>query len=295
MKRRIRHKLIAALSMLVLVSIAACTGEDGAVGPQGPAGPVEPGINGLVVRNNYEDYYEREELIDLQALVNVTNAPGVPSAFINGEELPYNMEGMIYASGFSFWNGVFLDMGDDATLRVDYQKGGDSKTAGATVAVPDTFDLISPAGTAIITQAGSFDVEWESAPGAEKYWLMIDYDGEYVDDDGYVISFYRYMSRYVTGTSFTLNGSEIYPDRDDIDYYNSFGGSIYIYAVSGPIEEGDDFNITGDGTGRFTGITECSRYVNFTMLIPISGEEDGPEDREKPDIHQLMARFMGAG
>lgn len=293
MKRK--NKLVFLLTAAALIAITGCSGEDGAVGPQGPAGEVEPFVNGLVVRSNYEDYYQQEEIIDLQVLVSVNNVSTVPSVYVNDEEIPASLEGMVYSAGYSFWGGLFLDMGDSATLAVNYSEGGENMTAGAAVAVPDTFDLLSSPGDPlplIISPAGSLDVEWESAAGAEKYWLVIDYDGSYIDNSGNEIDFDRSMITSVRDTTFTLYGSDIFPDRDDIDYYTGFGGNIYIYAVDGPISPGDEANVSGDAAGTFAGVTECSRYVRFAMLIPLTGEIEY-RDRKEPDIFELMKRFTG--
>jgi hypothetical protein len=219
----------------------------------------------------------------------------MPSVDINGDGLPLFLEGVIYSSGFNFWDGIFLDMGTSAVLTVSYNEGGDHMAAGATVAVPDTFDLLSSPGDPlplIISPAGSLLVEWESAPGADYYWLLIDYDGDYRDDSGNAIDFNRSMAVSVQDTSYYLYGSNIFPDRDDIDYYTSFSGDIYIYAVDGPIGSGGEPNITGDAVGSFSGITECSRYVRFAMLIPLTGKAEY-RGRKEPDIFELMGSFSG--
>lgn len=292
----IRRRALFALALAALALVAACSGEDGAMGPAGPPGPVEPSVYGLVARSNYEAYYDATELINCQAAINVANISTVPYVAVNGTELPPNAEGLIYSGGFSYWGGIFLDMGEDATLNLDYQDGGEDKSAGATVAVPDTFDLLSSDGQTfpvIISPGGSFTMEWESAPGADNYWLMIDYNGSYMDTGGNSIEFYREKSIVVPDTTYTLFGTEIFPDRDDIDYYTSFGGRVYIYGASGPMAEGDQSNIEGDATGMFRGITECSRNVRFTMLIPGSAETERPEI-EEPGIDDLIRRFMPA-
>ena len=290
------RKFMFALALAALALIAACSGEDGAMGPAGPAGSAEPSIYGMVVRTNYEAYYEVDEIIDCQAIVNISNVPSIPSVAVNGRELSIFMEGMAYASGFNFWRGIFLDMGEDATLTVNYKDGSSDKSAGATVAVPDTFDLLSSDGEifpVIISPGGSFTVRWESAPGADNYWIVVDYNGSYMDDGGNRIEFSREMSRVVPDTTFTVFGADIFPDRDDIDYYSFFGGRVYIYGASGPIAQGDQSNMDGDATGMFRGITECSRNVRFGMLIPIAEAEEPPEIKE-PGMDDLMRMFMPA-
>lgn len=292
----IRRGAAFALAFVALACIAACSGEDGAMGPAGPAGPEEPAIYGLVARTNYEAYYDVTEVINCQAIINVSNVPFIPYVAVNGSELSLNMEGMVYSTGFNYWSGIFLDMGEDATLTVNYQDDGDDKSAGATVAVPDTFGLLSSDGEAspvIISPGGSFDVEWESAPGADNYWVVVTYNGSYVDNGGNTIDFHRDMARVVSDTTFTLYGADIFPDRDDIDYYTSFSGRIYIYGASGPIAVGDQSNIVGDATGMFRGITECSRNVRFGMLVPIAVDIEPPVI-EEPGMDYLMRRFMPA-
>jgi len=292
----IRRRAVFALAIAALALMAGCSGEDGAMGPAGPPGPVEPTIYGLVVRSNYEAYYDLTELINCQAYVNVSNIYTVPYVAVNGRELSPFVEGIVYANGLNYWSGIFLDMGEDATLNLDYQDDGDDKSAGATVAVPDTFDLLSSDGDpfpVIISPGGSFTMEWESAPGADNYWLMIDYNGSYMDTGGNRINFYRELSRVVPDTTYTLYGSDIFPDRDDIDYYTSFGGRVYIYGASGPMAEGDQSNIEGDATGMFRGITECSRNVRFVMPIITSETTESPEI-EEPGIDDLIRRFMPA-
>jgi len=232
-------------------------------------------------------------VIDCQTLVNVSYVPSVPYVYVNGEELSMNTEGMIYSSGFTYLSGLFLDMGDDATLRVDYRKNGDDKSAGATVAVPDTFSLLSSPGPLFISEAGSISMEWESAGGAEKYWLVAAYSGSYEDNSGNTIEFQRDFTTVVMDTTYTLQGADIFPDRDDIDRYTSFGGRVYIYAVTGPFGYGDEYNITGDAVGMFRGVTECARNVRFVKLIPLAGENSPPEIKE-PDIFDLMSRLMPA-
>lgn len=291
-----KRKLFLILAAAALMTISGCTGDEGPAGPQGPAGPVNPSIYGLVARDNYEAYYQKFEVIDCQALVNVSCVPSVPYVYVNDKKLPMNTEGMILSSGFSYWSGIFLDMGDDATLRVDYRKNGDDKSAGATVAVPDTFSLLSQPGDPlplIISEGSSISIEWESAGGAEKYWLVAAYSGSYEDNSGNTIEFQRDITTVVTDTTYTLQGADIFPDRDDIDRYTSFGGRVYIYAVTGPFGYGDEYNITGDAVGMFRGVTECARHVRFAKIIPLAGENSPPEIKE-PDIFDLMSGFMPA-
>ena len=73
-----RRRVVLALAFAALALITSCSGEDGAMGPAGPPGPVEPSIYGLVVRSNYEAYYDVTELINCQAIVNVSNIYTVP-------------------------------------------------------------------------------------------------------------------------------------------------------------------------------------------------------------------------
>ena len=63
-----------------------------------------------------------------------------------------------------------------------------------------------------------------------------------------------------------LAAAMVFPEADSVAAISSGYGTVTVYALDGPLHEGDPANVTGDGSGSIIGIT----YGGFQNLGVVS-------------------------
>jgi len=242
------RRIFAVAIPATIACLAALVGCEGPEGPIGPSGAPYVYVEGDV------SVYPEDSLG--YAFVQVLNNPGIPSVEINGFRIPPVPDFQPHV-----FRGDFPILPSDAVhLYVAYPKlDGSLGIAQASVILPGLFQIVHPdtsCDTISISLGDSLTVRWESARGAAIYSFSLSFQYEYVDTAGIHRSSSYYSAVTLLGdTSITFSQAELFPDLERIDSVESESGHFDVWAISGPVQEMQPGNVTGDGFGFFNGRT----------------------------------------
>ena len=234
--------------LLLAVALVGCRGPEGPVGPEGPAGTLPVFITGYV-----ESPFQGDTTSDVR--VEVSNVSGIPVVYVNDVNIPLNMRRGTYG----FFDYDFpISAGDSARLRVEHAKyDGGLGISQADVKLPGHFMITShdTSGYDTIPFGNQLTITWNSSEGADLYHALVRLSCRYRDTTDVEQLFYLDFDTLFMDTSIIFASSEIFPDTTVVDSLIYYHGDFVISSLSGPWQEGEPGNITGDGIGYFHGWT----------------------------------------
>ena len=256
--------LLAGVGFVLLCLTAGGCFLDGATGDRGPEGPVGRVpllVNGMIEARDarYPDGYFS---------VDAQESGDVPSVRLNGVPIPYHAVGQFGAATGNFVSfAPGLAAGDSARVDISYTSTtGTPGAARARFQLPGAFEMTRPApDSAIIAITRPLHVAWTAAHGSAGYEVDGYFDCVYTDPANNNRSLNLTLDTLVTADSVTIPAAAIFPDPDSIQTFSGGSGAITVYALVGPLHEGDPENVTGDGAGSIIGITSGgTRQLSFT-------------------------------
>jgi hypothetical protein len=276
MKVRVLTKFF--VSSLVVLSLMILTGCEGDPGPQGPEG--QTGTNLI----NVLGYIYGPTLTDStpDASISVFNSPSVPSASINNIDLEHRPAPWPGHEGFEFWDDLSISNGESASLLVTYTKlDGNPGTAQASGALPGSFEITSHDTGSVnpISLQSDLTITWSASSGMDAYLVHFSSHYHYTDYLGNQHYGSTYYDSLLITTTITYTPTQIVPNPSEIDTLDYINGGFYIYAVDGPIFQGDIGNVTGEGYGFFL----CSTYggaLDFSSDSTSNQAREGKDDEE---------------
>jgi hypothetical protein len=248
----------------------------GCEGDRGPAGPA--GVSPIYIFGRVETPYPPGEDTTGDAFVTVEGLDIVPSVSINNIPIAYQPGGApLYFEDRDF----HIFAGEQAVLEVKWiSHDGDSLFAMSNLILPDSFSIISPDPESFTLQLGdSITIQWSSSLGASAYYYEFSVGYDYYDASGNFHSFSFRDHSITVNTHLVLSGSELFPDLVLIDSLQSVGWvQIEVWAISGPVFEGDWGNIEGNGIGFFKGWTfgDMESFM-ISDIVPVSKESLEPQ------------------
>ncbi len=248
--------LVAAAFLTVIV------GCEGPEGPQGPPGPAQVYIVGWI-KNNGGDY------LTGMSLVETYNLPEIPHVMINDTQIHYDPgPPPVPAIPLRFIDyDLPIVAGDSAKLSVSYTRlDGYPGIAQANIMMPGPFEIILP-DTSFDTLAvgDSLIFRWTSSEGVDVYLIDFYLHYSFADTADSMRMFYQSFDSLMADTSIIFPTTQLFPDLGEIDSIVYSSGRFHLWAINGPIQEGEQGNVTGDGFGFFCGWTRggyFSFYVN---------------------------------
>lgn len=264
-KKSVAVALFAAAALLVVVA--------GCEGPEGPQGP--PGLSPIYIagRVDASGPGASRSLVWLE----VYHTPGVPTVEVNNIPIPF-YRGSLY----KFYHDDFpIAAGDSAELLVTYRTlDGNPGTAQAIAILPGPFQITCP-DTSYVTMAvgDSLVVSWTSSDGADIYLIHFFFGYRWADTSG-ASQYFRYAKDTLCGdTSITFSQAALFPNLGDIDSVLYGDGGLWLLAIHGPTQPGEQGNVTGDGIGFFNGQTpggDIDIYVSGSS--PLVGTVQEPRN-----------------
>ena len=232
--------------LLLAVALVGCRGP---VGPEGPIGTLPVYITGYV-----DSPFGGDTTSDVR--VEVSNVSGLPAVYVNDIKIPLD----IYRGTYRFRDYDFpISAGDSARLRVEHAKyDGGLGISQADVKLPGHFMITShdTSGIDTIPFGNQLVITWNSSEGADLYRAGVRFFCRYRDTTDVNQEFYLNLDTLFADTSIIFASSEIFPDTTVVDSLIYYSGDFMISSLSGPWQEGEPGNVTGDGIGSFHGWTD---------------------------------------
>ena len=285
MRRSMVVFIVVSVIAALYVGLIGCEGPQGPVGPSGDSLPVY--LWGAV---------GAPELEELPAYVLISNVHEIPSVEINGIRIPFTSPLTGGGCAGYFLQGIVFSLddfsipaGDSASLVVTYTKvNGNPGTARANIVLPDQFEITSHDTSSVvdIPVGTGLTVSWTSSKEADAYHVYLDLDYDYTDTSGAHQSFYFSADTLITDAFITFLPSQLFPDAGKIKAVESSRGEFDISAIAGPLWEGAEGNVTGDGIGFFYGLT-----FGGHLDLEVSGSEYMAGKRAKPEV-RFQKTFM---
>lgn len=274
---------IAAAALLMVV--AGCEGPEGPQGPagqQGPEGPEGPAGTSYIYIDGYVCSPTQWDTT-CDADVFVGNNPSFPVVEINDVNLSSG-------AGDPNWfnhSDFPISTGDSAELVVTYTKtDGNPGTARANIILPGPFEITSHDTLYDTISVGdSLAVCWTSSDGADAYSVYFDMYYEYIDTSGDYRYFGFHYDTLFTDTCIVFSQAELFPNAGEIDSIWYGYGNFHARAINGPVQEGDQGNVTGDGIGFFYGRT-------YGDELRIRFRDSGPFVSELQEPPNLIRKFV---
>lgn len=186
--------------------------------------------------------------------LTVYDAPEVPSVKINGINIPRLPVSDRFAD-----RDFPISPGDSVELLVSYTMfDGGPGIARANIRMPAQFQITSHDTSSIIDTfpiGEDLVVTWTSSGGADGYTIHFFIGYSYWDTLGNEKSFRSGGDTLTADTSINLPSHILFPNFSEIDSIHHLGVTFSVSAVAGPLQEGADGNVTGDGLGLFHGRT----------------------------------------
>jgi len=232
--------------LLLAVALVGCRGP---VGPEGPVGTLPVYITGYV-----ESPFGGDTMGDVR--VEVSNVSGIPVVYVNDIKIPLD----IYPGTYRFLDYDFpISAGDSAKLRVEHAKyDGGLGVSQADVKLPGHFMITShdTSGIDTIPFGNQLVITWNSSEGVDFYHARVRLSCRYRDTTDVEQLFYLNLETLFVDTSIIFGSSEIFPDTAVVDSLVYYYGDFRISSLSGPWQEGEPGNVTGDGIGSLQGWTD---------------------------------------
>jgi hypothetical protein len=229
---------------LFIVMILILSGCEGPQGPTGPAGTQPLWIEGYIVIPD-------QALPEGSVYTTVLNCPVIPSVRVN--------DLLVAFSGHGFHTYDFpIEPGQPVELAITYIKPDNSQGfAGASIVLPGRFEITShnPDSSVSLPKDSSLVVAWSASEHATSYKIYCSISYRYGDFADSIRYEYFSIDTLISETSLTIPAERIFPNFAEMDTLEHGSGSLNIYAISGPVHEGNAGNVMGDGTGFFNGWT----------------------------------------
>ncbi|MCP4582854.1 MAG: hypothetical protein GY839_14690 [candidate division Zixibacteria bacterium] len=198
--------------------------------------------------------------------IMVTNTFTIPEVLVN--DTPIDIYGYADLGIRYYENDFVIDEGDSLELVVSYAKqDGAEGFARAGLIYPGPFELIGFNEDAFDTiyVGDDFNANWTSSEGSDRYVLDGWFSYLYQDTLGQSHGVNYYIDTTILDTSLFLPASTIFPNEADITDILTGGAEFSVYGVSGPVNPGENSNISGDGSG-FVYARNRTRLVDFEIL-----------------------------
>ncbi|TKJ36897.1 hypothetical protein CEE37_14370 [candidate division LCP-89 bacterium B3_LCP] len=249
--------------IIISIILTGCDGPQGPtgeVGPQGAQGPSDIFITGTIkTATNWNAVGN--------VFITTSNTQSVPEVSLNGISIPMQL-GEI---GFLFTHDDFpVTAGDTVQLVVDYiDMNSNPSIAGTEAILPDSFGIAlpNPANEVILVVGDSLTINWSPSPGVDTYSLEFMLEYSYLDTLGSQEYFQYGLDTTLIDTVINFTSDILFPDAASIDSVLVSSGHFDVWAVAGPVLEGDESNITGEGEGFFYAWTFGS-HLELTVQDP---------------------------
>ena len=246
-------------------------GCEGTEGIQGVSGE-----NPLMVNANIEKYpsYYSSNPNGIRSFISLYHSPSVAQVYLNDTPIPIGPYGEYIGSSLQYAHeNLPFSQGDSVHLEIIYeQTDGDTAIAWADIVIPGEFEINNVDTNYMTVEFGEdLELSWTESYGADAYYCQVGIFYRYRSVSGDTVEFFWQDLEIHEGTSVVFDSADIYPGLAEVDSVLMFSGALFVNAISGPTQEGDDGNIQGEGIGFFASTVKNSSAEYYTNIILAGG------------------------